>query len=414
MIGRDAELIAIGSELLGPARNDTNGAFLGRRLGEAGIAVRFRSVVGDTPADLEDVLRSALRRSAVIIATGGLGPTIDDLTRESVAAVLGLPLDEDPAILRDLEERYRKRGLAMPPQNRRQAQVPRGAVVIPNPHGSAPGLVLRPDGRWLVLLPGVPFEMRAMFDASVASILPASVGPFAFRILKIASLTESEVDHRLDAIARGASPVEWTILAAPGQVEIHLREQLPPAGGAPGIDRIERECRDVLGDHLFGRDEETLEQVVGARLLARGEQVATAESLTGGLIATRLSAVAGASGYFAGGLICYGDTAKIGLAGVTPDLIARHGAVSAPVAEALAVGARAALATTWGVSATGYAGPDSGPEGPPGTVFLAIAGRTVRRHAALSWPGDRDAIRARAAQSAIDLLRRAILGDVPA
>jgi len=414
MIGRDAELIAIGSELLGPARTDTNGAFLARRLGEAGIAVRFRSVVGDTPGDLEDVLRTALRRSAVIIATGGLGPTIDDLTREAVAAVLDLPLDEDSAVLHELEERYRRRGLAMPPQNRKQAQVPRGAAVIPNPHGSAPGLILRPDGRWLVLLPGVPFEMRAMFDASVAPILPASGGHFASRILKIASLAESEVDHRLDAVARGAAPVEWTILAAPGQVEIHLRERLPVAGGTPGIDRIERECREVLGDHLFGRDEETLEQVVGTRLLARGERVATAESLTGGLIATRLSAVPGASRYFAGGLVCYGDKAKIGLAGVSPDLIARYGAVSAPVAEALAAGARAALATTWGVSATGYAGPDSGPEGPPGTVCLAIAGPNVRRHASLTWPGDRDAIRTRAAQSGLDLLRRAILGDEPA
>jgi len=410
MSGGSAELVAIGSELLGPARADTNGSFLTRRLGEAGIAVRFRTIVGDTPADLEDVLRNALRRSQVVIATGGLGPTIDDLTREAAAAVLDLPLDEDPSILRDLEDRYRKRGLVMPPQNRRQAQVPRGAEVIPNPHGSAPGLALRHVGRLLVLLPGVPLEMRTMFDASVGPMLPASGMRFATRILKIAALTESEVDHRLDPVARSAAPVEWTILAAPGQVEIHLRERVPDGGGSPGIDRIDRQCAAILGDHLFGRDEETLEEIVGGRLLARKESVATAESLTGGLIAARLSSIAGASGWLAGGMVCYGEAAKTGLGGVAADLIAAHGAVSAPVAEALAAGARATLRTTWGVSATGYAGPDSGPEGPPGTVFVAIAGTSVRRHAALRLPGDRAAIRKRAAQSALDLLRRAILG----
>jgi nicotinamide-nucleotide amidase len=414
MTGPGAELVAIGSELLGPDRTDSNGAFLTRRLGEAGIVVRFRTIVGDTPADLEAVLRTALSRCEVVIATGGLGPTVDDLTREAAAAVLGLPLDEDAAILRDLEDRHRSRGLGMPPGNRRQAQVPRGATVIANPLGSAPGLALPHEGRILILLPGVPSEMRAMFDAVVTGLLPASEDRFATRILKIAGLAESEVDHRLAEVARSAAPVEWTILAEPGQVEIHLRERVRRGAGTPGIDRVDAACAAILGDRVFGRDTETIEEVVGRQLLARRETVATAESLTGGLIAARLSAVPGASAWLAGGLICYGAPAKIGLAGVDPGLIAVHGAVSAEVAEALAAGARAALGATWGVAASGYAGPEGGPEGPPGTVFVALAGAGVRRHAALRLPGDRDAVRTRSARSAIDLLRRSISGDGPA
>jgi nicotinamide-nucleotide amidase len=411
MSGLRAEFVAIGSELLGPWGVETNGSYLARRLGEIGIAIRFRTAVGDVQEEIAETVRIALGRSDLVVATGGLGPTIDDRTREAVAGLLGLPLEEDPGLLRGIEARFRRHGLAMPPQNRRQALVPRGAEVLPNPIGTAPGLLLRAGPARIALLPGVPSEMQAIVEESLLPRLAgAGGGRLAHRVLKIAGLTESEVDRRLDAVARAAGEVEWTILAAPGQVEIRLRERVA-AGTAPaGIARLEQEIAAALGPHLFGRDEETMEEVVGRLLAAAGATVATAESLTGGLVGARLTAVAGASAYFRGGAVCYSDGAKRSVLGVAQATLAAHTAVSEPVAQEMARGARTLFEADWGVAATGYAGPAAGgPERPAGTVALAVSGPGLSRARLLHLPGDRGMVRARAAQSALDLLRRALL-----
>ena len=409
-----AELIAVGSELLEPWRTDTNGSYLARVLGERGIAVRFRTVVGDTAEDLEGAFRVALDRSDLIVATGGLGPTIDDLTREAVAALLGLPLLEDEGLAAAIEERFRRHGLTMPPQNRRQAMVPRGAEVLPNRLGTAPGLwIVRGDAR-LVLLPGVPEEMRQITEESVLPRLQGTGERFSHRIIKIAGLAESEVDRRLETVARGAAPVAWTILASPAQVEIHLRERVPAGGRPEGIDRIDGEIAAVLGAHVAARDEETIEEVTGRLLVGRGATLATAESLTGGGIAERVTRIPGASRYFRGGVVSYVDEAKRDVLGVAPETLRDRGPVSRETAVEMARGVLRLFGSTWALSATGYAGPEGGgPDRPLGTTVLCLAGPGVETVRELNFPGTRDVVRERSCRSALDMLRRALLEAGP-
>ncbi|HZN04289.1 MAG TPA: competence/damage-inducible protein A [Candidatus Polarisedimenticolia bacterium] len=410
MSPRRAETIAIGTELLGPDRIDSNGAFLSRVLGEHGYEVHFRTVVGDDPKELEVALRIALGRADLVVATGGLGPTVDDLTREAASALLGLPLEEDPAILAELQARYRRHARAMPPTNRRQAQVPRGAEVLPNALGTAPGLLLRTGRAVLALLPGVPSEMERMTLDHLLPRLDAAPERRVHRVLKIAGTNESDVDHRLADVHRSAGPVGWTILAGAGQIEIHLSEWVPAGAAAAEVDRLDAAIASALGDDLFGRDQETLEDVVGRLLGERRQTLAAAESVTGGRIARRLTSVPGASNWFAGGAVVYTDTAKTSLADLPMEILSRHGAVSAETAVALAEGIRRRLAAAWGLATTGYAGPGGGTaDMPPGTIFLGLAGpggTTTRR---LLLPGVRAVVQARGAQAALDLLRRALL-----
>lgn len=409
--GRGAEFLAIGSELLEPGRLDTNGSYLAERLGEAGIALRFRTVVGDRLDDLEEAFRTALRRSDLIVATGGLGPTVDDLTREALAAVLGLRLVEDPVIVEGIRNRFRSRGREMPPRNRLQALVPEGAEVLPNRLGTAPGLLLRHADATIALLPGVPAEMRAIVEESLLSRLGPGGGRLAHRILKIAGLTESEVDHRLAGVHAGAGEVAWTILAAPGQIEIRLRERVAAGETPSGIERLDREIARVLGPHLFARDAVTMEEVVGRLLVEREATLAIAESLTGGGMAWRMTSTAGASRYFRGAVVCYSDDAKTRIVGVRRSTLAEHGAVSRETAAEMAAGVRELLAATWGLAGTGYAGPEGGGDGkPPGTVFLAVRGPDLARESALNLPGDRATVRKRSSQAGLDLLRRALAG----
>ncbi len=405
-----AELIAVGSELLEPWRTDTNGSYLTRVLGERGIAVRFRTVVGDVSNDLQEVFRVALGRSDLIVATGGLGPTIDDLTREAVAGLLGLPLLPDEAMIRRIEERFRRHGLDMPPQNRRQAMVPRGAEVLPNRLGTAPGLWMTSGGARVVLLPGVPEEMRQMTEEWVLPRLEAFGERFAHRVIKIAGLSESEVDRRLEEVARRAAPVAWTILASPGQVEIHLRERLRQGARPEGIERIDGEITAILGARVAARDEETIEEMAGRLLAGRGATVATAESLTGGGIAERLTRTPGASRYYRGGLVAYGDEAKGAVLGVGAETLRAHGAVSRETVLEMAHGARRLFGSTWALAATGYAGPEGGGPGrPPGTVILGLVGPGVEKARDLMLPGSREVVRERTCRLALDMLRRALL-----
>ena len=409
-----AELLAVGSELLEPWHVDTNGAYLSRRLGERGIAVRFRTVVGDTPEDLKEAFRVAVGRSDLVVATGGLGPTIDDLTREAVAELLDLPLLLDEGIAREIEARFRRLSLPMPTQNRRQAMVPKGARVLANRLGTAPGLWLETGRSTIALLPGVPEEMRQIFEDSVLPLLPATGERFAYRVIKIAGLPESEVDRRLESVARGAGPVAWTILASPGQVEIHLRERLRGDEAPAGIERLDAAIATTLGPHVFARDDESMEEVIGRLLVRRSETLATAESLTGGAIAKRITSVPGASRYFRGAVVAYSDEAKTSLLGVRPETLETLGAVSAEAAAEMARGARRALQTTWALSSTGFAGPEGpGPGRPPGQVFLGLSGAGIETTRDLTFPGSRATVRERTARSAIDLLRRTLLEPAP-
>lgn len=408
---RRAELIAIGSELLDPWHLDTNGAYLAEKLGALGIGVRFRTVVGDDPDDLIEAFRTALARSELIIATGGLGPTIDDRTRETVAGLLGRPLEERPEILADLKRRYARIGLRISEGARRQASVPRGADVLPNPRGSAPGLLLREGRRTIALLPGVPAEMRQMVEESLLAMLGSGSTRIAYRTLLIAGLSESEVDRRLEPIARGATGVGWTILASPGQVSIHLSEPVEPGREPARIAALEAEIRRIVGVRLFAVDGETMEGVVGRLLVDSGGSLAVAESMTGGAVARAITAVPGASRYFLGGVVCYSDRVKRLEVGVRLETLERHGAVSAEVAEELAIGIRERLGSTWGLSITGYAGPAAGDDHPPGRVFVCLSGPGGDRAESFSFPGGRDAVRLRAVRGSLDLLRRALLGE---
>lgn len=406
---RSAELLAIGSELLGPDRLDTNGLFLSGVLGDLGITVRFRTILGDAQRDIEEALRIALGRSRLVLTTGGLGPTIDDRTREAVSAVLNLPLENDETLVRDIEERFHRHGYRMPPSNRRQAMIPRGAEPLPNRLGTAPGLFIRSGDATIVLLPGVPAEMRRMVEESVLTRLGPATARIVRRVLHITGLTESEVDRRLKPVSDLSGPVEWTILASPGEIGIHLSELCENDRPPSGIEHLDTEINRVLGHHVFGRDADTLESVLGGLLGSRSETLAVAESMTGGLVSRRVTSVPGASKYFCGGIVCYSERSKTRDAGVSEETLRRYGAVSSETAVEMAGGIRAVQGSTWGLATTGYAGPEGGPEGPPGTVWLAVKGPEVEQARQLQLPGDREAVCRRAATAALDLLRRVLL-----
>ena len=417
---RSAGIVAVGSELLTAFRQDTNSLFLAGRLNDLGIGVRAKAVVGDHRGDLAAVIREAMARADVVITTGGLGPTDDDLTREVVADLLGLPMEERPEILAVIQARFERRRVPMPAINRRQAQVPRGARALANPNGTAPGLWIETGDQLVVLLPGPPRELQPMFDTYVAPGLEAAAGGRRLRrrVVKVHGRSESQVEETAypiySQIGDEAVPVETTILATPGQIELHLT-----AGGTdvPLIDaRLDDGARRLvaaLGDVVFSDDGRSLEKVAGDALKARGWRVAAAESCTGGLLLGRLTDVPGSSTWVAGGVVAYANEVKIDQLGVPRDVLDAHGAVSEPVALAMAHGVRVRLGADVGVAITGIAGPDGGTETKPvGTVVIAVTGpKTVVK--TLWFPGDRSMVRAFSVASAIDLVRRVSL-DPPA
>jgi nicotinamide-nucleotide amidase len=416
---RSAEIIAVGSELLGSSRVDTNSLFLAEKLAGLGIALRAKAVVGDRRSDLATFFRLALERADLVILTGGLGPTDDDLTRDVVAEVLALPMEEDPEIVKDIEARFARRGLRMPAINRRQAMVPRGATVLDNPNGSAPGLLIEVRDRVVLLLPGPPREMKPMFEEVAAGSLGRRAGRERFyrATILITGRSESHVEEAIQPIyaplATGNPPIETTILAAPGQIEVHLTALSDDAGVA---ERALESARDrivaAIGDDAFSVDGRALEEIVGDRLRTSASTIAVAESCSGGLLLSRLTDVPGSSAYVLGGVVAYSNEAKTAFADVAPELIAEHGAVSEPVAAAMADGIRRRMGATIGVGVTGIAGPGGGtPSKPVGTVALAAAGpagtevRTVRFH------GNRTMIKHYASQTALDMVRRMVVRD---
>lgn len=413
----DAEIIAVGSELLTPYRQDTNSLFVTERLNALGIEVRFKNVVGDRRLDLVGVTRTALGRVDIVILMGGLGPTEDDLTRESVAEALGLELRRDPEIIANLYKRFARWRTKMPENNERQADVIAGAEVLPNPNGSAPGQFLRTEygghSRIVVLLPGPPHELRPLFDSEVQTRL-CTCGQQEFiasRELRIAMLPESQCDARIAPIYGRYKDIETTILAGTGDISLHLRTRSHSQTDAEQrVARLAEELEEELDDCVYSSKGESLEQIVGYFLQLQGATVAAAESCTGGLISQRITSVSGSSRYFVGGAVVYSNRLKTQFAGVSEELIARHGSVSAPVAAALAEGIRMRCGATYGIGVTGVAGPTGGTEEKPvGLVFHAINDGLETEVVERKFPGDRSRVRSWAAQQALDMLRRRLM-----
>jgi nicotinamide-nucleotide amidase len=408
-----AEIIAIGSELLTPDRSDTNSLWLTERLNGVGIEVKLKTIVGDDDARLEETIKDALRRSRVVIMTGGLGPTEDDITRKVAARALGRRLKLDEKVLEEISARFLSFGRSMPQINSRQAMVIEGAEVLSNPNGTAPGMYLEHDNRSVILLPGPPREMRPMFESFVQPKLVAKAGDVRVvrRVLRVAGMGESALDERIAPVYTQYKNPQTTILFNRSEIEIHLTAQAQTEQEAELLlDGLAGQIEEKLGHAIFAFRGETMEEVVGLRLAVTGFTVAVAESCTGGLIAQRLTEVPGSSVYFMEGVVAYSNEAKVRTLGVDADLIARHGAVSAEVAEAMAEGVRLRAETDFGLSVTGIAGPGGGSdEKPVGLVYIALADDAHTEHRKLQLPGDRHLIRWRASQAALDLLRRRLI-----
>ena len=413
----NAEIIAVGSELLTPFRMDTNSLYLTEQMNQLGVEVIFKSVVGDDLKRLVAAAQHALFRSEIVLFSGGLGPTEDDLTREAVAEALGLSLRRDEDVLAAIEQRFASRGWKMSPNNAKQADVLEGATLLPNPNGTAPGQWMsgKIEGREriVILLPGPPHELKALFEAECRERLRAKL-PTAFlatRVLKVAMLGESHVDARVAPIYKRFADVQTTILAGAGEIQLHFKSRGATLEVAQAhVDEAADAVEEELDDAVYSRDGQSLEQIVGYWLQMRSATLAVAESCTGGLLGERITSVSGSSRYFAGGAIAYSNSVKTELTGVPADMIERHGAVSREVAAALAEAIRYRCESTLGVGITGVAGPNGGtPEKPVGLVFHALAGASGTDVIERTYPGDRKRIRWFATTMALDMVRRKLM-----
>lgn len=408
-----AEIIAIGSELLTPDRTDTNSLWLTERLNSIGIEVKLKTIVGDDDARLEEAIKDALRRSTIVITTGGLGPTEDDITRKIAARAMNRRLIFNEKVLEEIRQRFHAFGRSMPEINSRQAMIIEGAEVLSNPNGSAPGMYLEHESRSVVLLPGPPREMKPMFENFVQPKLIARAGDVRVlrRVLRVSGMGESAVDERIAPVYTQYKNPQTTILFNRSEIEIHLTAQAKTETEAELLlDGLAGQIEERLGHSIFAFRGEKMEEVVGLRLAVGGFTLSVAESCTGGLISQRLTDVPGSSVYFMEGVVAYSNEAKTRTLGVDEELIRSHGAVSAEVAEAMAEGIRRRAATDFGLSVTGIAGPYGGTEEKPvGLVYIALSDDAHTEHRKLQLPGDRDLIRWRASQAALDLLRRRLI-----
>lgn len=405
-----AEIIAIGSELLTPEKTDTNSLWLTARLNEIGIDVKLKTIVGDDGARLEETVRDAMRRSDIVITTGGLGPTEDDITRVFTAKAVDRELIYHDDIEQHLRERFKAWGREMPEINKRQAYVIDGAEILPNPNGSAVGMFAEFDGKMLAILPGPPRENQPMFTEYVLPKLKAVAGEVYVRrrLLRVSGKGESAVDEIAAPIYTAYPDVQTSILFNKSEVEIHVAARADAPEKAQAIaDEIADKLTAALGNAVFSIHGESMEEVVGNRLKKLGHTVSVAESCTGGLIGSRFTDVPGSSAYFLEGAITYSNEAKSRALGIDPAIIAKHGAVSSECAEAMAIGMRRVAGTDHAISVTGIAGPDGGTdEKPVGTVFIGYAGPRGTKSIKIVLPGDRYLIRWRASQAALDYLRR--------
>ncbi len=405
----DAEIIAIGSELLTPQKVDTNSLYLTDQLNALGVEVVRKTIVGDERARLTDTILAAVARSQVMVLTGGLGPTEDDLTRDAVAAALGRSMNFHQEISDRIEERLRRYGRKMAEINRRQAYIIEGAEMLPNDLGTAPGQWIAHNGVVLMLLPGPPNELKAMFEKQCLPRLEKFLPPQVIRtrFFRSVGMTESELDQLISPVYTRYTNVATTILAVSGEIHIHLRARCASAKEAESV--LEQACAEIeplLGDRIYSRNGDSLEQVVGDLLRARHASLSVAESVTGGLLGGRITAVPSSSDYFRGGFVVYSNEMKTKLLGVPAEMLAEHTAVSEPVAIAMAEGAKARTGSEYAISMTGYAGPDGEKVG---LVFIGLAtpaGTEVRR---ILFPADRERVRAFSTNTALDFLRRKLL-----
>ena len=414
MASMQAEILAVGEELLAPGRVETNSLYLTEKLSAIGIPVGFRGIVGDEEERIAAAIVHALERSGLVLLSGGLGPTADDRTREAACRALGIRMRLDEAILEGLKKRFAKRGMEAPEVNRKQAMVPEGAVVLENRRGTAPGLFLEtPGGKILVLLPGPPRELEPMFEELVLPRLSGLGGDIFYRTRKlwVAGLPESLVEQRIGATYQAYENPVTTILASAGQVEIRLtaRERSAAAADARN-EELAAKLRDILGEALFSEREESLEAVLGSLLLECGMRITVAESITGGLIAHRITEVPGASRYFDTGFVTYGNESKTALLGVPVDLFRTVGAVSEEVAIVMAKGALERAGADIALSVTGIAGPGGGSaEKPVGLVYIGLATESAARAERRVFPGERGQVKRWTAQVALDLARLELL-----
>jgi len=413
----NAEIIAIGSELLTPFRKDTNSLYLTEKLNLLGMTVKFKTVVGDDRADLVATAQHALFRSDIVLFMGGLGPTEDDLTREAVAEALGLELKRDPEVLRKIEERFASFGRKMTENNAKQADVITGGVVLPNRNGTAPGQWIsgKYEGREriVILLPGPPSELKPLFDEQCFERLRAKLPPafIATRVLKVAMLGESAVDARVAPIYKRYTDIQTTILAGAGDIQFNLFKQSDSQAEAEArVEELAGLIEDELGDALYSSKGESLEQIVGYYLQMRNATLVVAESCTGGMVWERITSIAGSSRYFLGGAIVYSNELKTKFADVPASILAKHGAVSNEVAATMAEGIREKTGATLGLGITGVAGPGGGTaEKPVGLVYLAVSGESGTEVVERRFPGDRHRVQMFATQQGLDLVRRRLM-----
>jgi nicotinamide-nucleotide amidase len=415
-----AEIVAAGSEMLTPFRQDTNSLFLTQGLNDLGVQVAFKTIVGDSLAHLTSAATVALSRADIVVFSGGLGPTEDDLTREAVAATLGIAMQRDNAIIAALYKRFAERRIPMPPNNAKQADILDGAILLENRNGSAPGQFLQTtyegNPRIVILLPGPPKELKALFADQVKPRLAAILPPnfLARRELRMALIPESTVDARTAPIYKRYTDVDTTILATSGEIQLHFQCAKPTLAEAQArVDALAEEIEHEMDEEVFSSHGESLEEVVLLMLGMRHLTLASAESCTGGLLAQRLTAIPGSSRYFLGGAVVYADALKTTFAGVPHDLIEQSGPVSEPVARALAEGIRTRSNASIGVSITCIAGPGPGTGAdtgkPLGLVYIGVADGDGTQVKEIHLTGDRERIRWWAAQHALALIRRHLL-----
>ncbi len=412
-----AEIVAVGSEMLTPHRQDTNSLYLTGQLNELGVSVAFKTIVGDNLLQLTSAARTAIERSGLVIFMGGLGPTEDDLTRECVAEALGVELRRNHDLVAAMYKGFAERRISMPENNARQADVITGAEVIPNSRGTAPGQWLQRENQShpqiILLLPGPPHELQRMWEKDVMPRLRPLVPPSAIatRVLKTAMLPESAADARTAPIYKKYPEIETTVLAGQGQVEFHLKATAATKEEAEAaVEALAGELEDELGDAVFSTGGESLEEIVGLFLQMRGAKLAVAESCTGGMVAERITSVAGSSRYFIGGAVVYSNDLKTLFADVPPLMIEAHGAVSKEVALALAENIRDICNADIGLGVTGIAGPGGGTEEKPvGLVYIAVTNGHKHEVVERRFPGDRERIRRWASQQGLDLVRRIMM-----
>lgn len=408
------EIIAVGSEMLTPWRTETNSLFISEKLNDLGAEVVRKVVVGDDSSEIREALERACRKVDIVIFCGGLGPTNDDITREVVAEALGRSLILDKDILDDLRRRFRKHGFRFTENNHRQAMVPRGATVIRNAHGTAPGLFLKERHALIFLLPGPPRELQPMMARQVVPLVEEHLPTYRpdFRRLKVAGEGESAVDSRIEKLYQACPRIQTTILSSLGIIEILLHWRGEPEADSAGdeLDGLAGKIRAELGASVFTDQEEGLEEVVGRLLHSKNLTLATAESCTGGLIGKMISDVPGSSDYYRGGVVCYSNESKVSLCNVNETTLERFGAVSSQVACQMAQGIRDQTEADISLSVTGIAGPSgSTPAKPIGLVYLGLSVGPDTQAREYRFPGNRKSIRLRSARFSLDWLRRSLL-----